>query len=101
MHDRKIETGRRLDDRIRDNFYDKLKNDFFKPVSNRFNSSIYFISDFVTFGLSFVNGGSDCRKTKEMRVFNVLGTQNPHGIDEHFTFGVELTFGRSWSFLSF
>ena len=36
--------------------------------------------------LSIINGGNDCRKTKEMRLLHALGTLNPHGINERFTF---------------
>ena len=80
------ETGRRLGDRIRDHLYDIRKNDLSKPISRHFNSSNHSISDFVAFGLSIINGGNDCRKTKEMRLIHALGTLNPHGINERFTF---------------
>ena len=49
-------------------------------------SSNHSISDFVAFGLSVINGGNDCRKTKEMRLIHALGTLNSHGINERFTF---------------
>ena len=62
------------------------KKDQSKPISRHFNSSNHSISDFVAFGLSIINGGNDCRKTKEMRLINALGTLNPHGINERFTF---------------
>ena len=75
------ETGRRLDDRIRDHLY----NDQSKPTYCHFSSSINSsISDFVALiGLSVIN---DCRTTKEMRLIHALGTLNPHGINERFTF---------------
>ena len=78
--------ARRLGDRIKDHIYDIRKNDLSKPVSRRFNSSNHSISNFVSFGLSVINGGNDCRKTKEMRLIHALGTLNPHGINERFTF---------------
>ena len=62
------------------------KNDRSEPVSRHFNSSDHSISNFVAFGLSVINGGNDCRKTKEMRLIHALGTLNPHGINERFTF---------------
>ena len=46
----------------------------------------FLLSNFVEFGLSVVNGGNDCRKTKEMRLIHALGTLNPHGMNERFTF---------------
>ena len=38
------------------------------------------------FGLYLVSGDSDCRKTKEMRLIHRLGTLNPNGMNERFTF---------------
>ena len=64
------ETGRRLGDRIGDHLYDIRKNDLSKPVSRHFDSYNHSISNFVTFGLSVINGGNDCCKTKEMRLYN-------------------------------
>mgnify|MGYP001796194301 CR=1 FL=1 len=63
------ETGRY---RIRDNLYDIRKNS---------------ISNFIAFGLSFwlINGGNNCRKTKELRLIHILVTLNPHRINERFT----------------
>ena len=72
-------SGRRLCDCIRDHLYDIRKN-------GHFNSSNHSISHFVAFGLSVINSGNDCRKTKEMRLIQALGTLNPHGINERFTF---------------
>ena len=68
------ETGHHLGDRIRDHLYDIRKNDQSKPLSRYLNSSNHSISDFVAFGLSIINGGNDCRKTREMRVIHALGT---------------------------
>ena len=69
-----------LGDRVRDHLYDISKNDLSKPVSRHFNSSNHSISNFAAFGLSIIN------KTKEMRLIHALGTLNPHGINERFTF---------------
>ena len=80
------ETGRRLGDCTRDHLYDIPKNDLSKPFSPHFNSSNHSISNFVAFGLSVINCGNDSRKTKEMRLIHALGTLNPHGINERFTF---------------
>ena len=80
------ETGRRLGDRIRDHIYNIRKIDLSKPVSRHFNSSNHSISNFFAFGLSIINGGNDCRKTKEMRLIHTLGTLSPHGINERFIF---------------
>ena len=80
------ESGRCLGDRVRDHFYDIRKNDIFKPVSRHFNSSNHSISNFVVFSLFVINGGKDCRKTKEMRLIHALCTLNPHGINERLTF---------------
>ena len=62
------------------------KNDLSKPDSYHFNSSNHFISNFVAFGRFVINGGNDCHKTKEMRLVYALGTLNPHGTNECFTF---------------
>ena len=80
------ETGRRLGDRVRDHLYDIRKNDPSKPVSRHFNSTDHSISDFVVFGLSLIKGGNDCRRTKEMRLIHTLGTLNPLGMNERFSF---------------
>ena len=77
------ETGRRLDDRIRDHLYDIRKNDQSKPVSRHFNSSNHSISDFAAFGLS-----------KEMRLIYAFDTLNPHGINERLT-SVNLLLSRN------
>ena len=50
------------------------------------HSSNHYISDFVAFGLSVINGDNDFCKTKEMRLIHALDTLNPHGINERFTF---------------
>ena len=42
--------------------------------------------DFIVFGLSLVSGDNDCRKTKEMRLIQRLGTINPYGMNERFSF---------------
>ena len=51
-----------------------------------FNYSNRSISNFDAFGLSVINGGNDCRKTKEIRLIQALSTLSPHGINKHFTF---------------
>ena len=80
------EADRRLGDRIRYHLYDILKSDTSKPVFWHFNCSNHYISNFVAFSLSVINGGNDCRKTKEMQFIHDLGALNPHGINERFTF---------------
>ena len=67
------ETGCRLGDCIRDHLYDIRKNDQSKPVSRHFNFSNHSISDFAAFGLSIINGGKYCRKTKEIRLISHFG----------------------------
>ena len=37
-------------------------------------------------GENWCGSAPDCRKTKEMRLIHALGTLNPHGINERFTF---------------
>ena len=70
------------------------ENNQSKPVSRHFNSSNHSISDFVASSLSVINGGNDCRKTKEMRLIHALGTLNPHGINERLL-SVKLLLSRS------
>ena len=80
------ETGRRLGDRIRDHIRDVGLNDITKPVSRHFNSANHNISHMIVFGLCLISGANDDRKTKEMRLIHSLGTQQPLGMNERFSF---------------
>ena len=80
------ETGRRLGDRIRDHIRDIGLNDVNKPVSRHFNSANHNISHMIVFGLCVISGANDDRKTKEMRLIHSLGTQQPLGMNERFSF---------------
>ena len=80
------ETGRRLGDRIRDHVRDIGLNDITKPVSRHFNSANHNISHMIVFGLCLISGTNDDRKSKEMRLIHSLGTHQPLGMNERFSF---------------
>ena len=80
------ETGRRLGDRIRDHIRDIGADDSTKPVSRHFNSSNHNISYMIVFGVCLITGSNCDRKSKEMRLIHSLGTQQPNGMNERFSF---------------
>ena len=80
------ETGRRLGDRIREHLNDIRNNSASKPVSRHFNSANHSIQHFSLFGLCLVTGDNDNRKYKEMRLIHSLGTLQPSGMNERFSF---------------
>jgi len=62
------------------------KQDLIKPVSHQFNSHNHSESDIISLGLISSRGDNESRKTIEMRLIHLLGTVNPHGINERFAF---------------
>ena len=78
--------GRRLGDRIREHLNDNRNNSASKPVSRHFNSANHSIQHFSLFGLCLVTGDNDNRKYKEMRLIHSLGTLQPSGMNERFSF---------------
>ena len=82
------ETGRRLGDRFREHLRDVERNnkDASKPVARHFNLPNHFKQHMVICGLSLHLGSSESRKTLEQKFIFQIGTLNPHGINERFSF---------------
>ena len=82
------ETGRRLGDRFREHLRDVERNDkdTFKPVARYFNLPNHSKQHMAICGLSLHLGSSESRKTIEQKFIFQMGTLNPHGIDERFSF---------------
>ena len=57
-----------------------------KPVARRFNLPNHSQQYMAVCGLSFYLGGSESRKTLEQKFIFQIGTLNPHGINERFSF---------------
>ena len=82
------ETGRRLGDRFREHLRDVEKDDkdVSKPVARHFNLPNHSKEHMSICGLSLHKGTTDSRKNLEQRFIFQIGTLNPHGINERFSF---------------
>ena len=82
------ETGRRLGDRFREHLRDVEINDkdASKPVARHFNLPYHSKQHMAVCGLSLHLGSSESRKTLEQKFIFQIGTLNPHGINERFSF---------------
>ena len=82
------ETGRRLGDRFREHLRDVEKNDkdASKPVARHFNLPNHSIKHMAICGLSLHLGTTESRKNLEQKFIFQIGTLNPHGINERFSF---------------
>ena len=82
------ETGRRLGDRFREHLRDVERNDkdASKPVARHFNLPNHSKQHMAVCGLSLHLGSSESRKTLEQKFIFQIGTLNPHGINERFSF---------------
>ena len=82
------ETGRRLGDRFREHLRDVEKDDkdASKPVARHFNLPNHSKQHMAVCGLSLHQGSTESRKTLEQRFIFQIGTLNPHGINERFSF---------------
>ena len=82
------ETGRRLGDRFREHLRDVERNDkdASKPVSRHFNLPNHSIQHVAVCGLSLHLGSSESHKTLEQKFIFQIGTLDPHGINERFSF---------------
>ena len=82
------ETGRRLGDRFREHLRDVEKDDkdASKPVALHFNLPNHSKEHMSICGLSLHQGTTDSRKNLEQRFIFQIGTLNPHGIKERFSF---------------
>ena len=82
------ETGRRLGDRFREHLRDVEKNDkdASKPVARHFNLPNHSKKHMAICGLSLNLGTTESRKNLEQKFIFQIGTLNPHGINERFSF---------------
>ena len=82
------ETGRRLDDPFREHLRDVEKDDkdASKPVARHFNLPNHSKEHMSICGLSLHQGTTDSRKNLEQKFIFQIGTLNPHGINERFSF---------------
>ena len=82
------ETGRRLGDRFREHLRDVEKDDkdASKPVARHSNLPNHSKEHMSICGLSLHQGTTDSRKNLEQRFIFQIGTVNPHGINERFSF---------------
>ena len=82
------ETGRQLGDRFREYLSDVERNDkdASKSVARHFNLLNHSKQHMAVCGLSLHLGSSESRKTLEQKFIFQIGTLNPHGINERFSF---------------
>ena len=82
------EIGRRLGDRFQKHLRDVERNDkdTSKPVARHFNLPNRSKQHMTVFGLSLHLGSSESRKKLEQKFIFQIGTLNPHGINERFSF---------------
>ena len=82
------ETGRRLGDRFREHLRDVEKDDknASKPVARHFNLPNHSKQHMSVCGLSLHQGSTETRKTLEQKFIFQIGTLNPRGINERFSF---------------
>ena len=82
------ETCRRLGDRFRKHLRDVEKNDkdASKPVARHFNLPNHSKKHMAICGLSLHLGTTESRKNLEQKFIFQIGTLNPHGINERFSF---------------
>ena len=85
----KLETGRRIGDRFREHLcdVDKDNKNASKLVARHFNLPNHSKQHrhMVVCGLS-LHGCTESRKTLEQKFIFQIGTLNPHGINERFSF---------------
>ena len=81
-------SGRRLGDRFREHLRDVEKNDkdASKPVARHFNLPNHSKKHMAICGLSLHLGTTESRKNLEQKFIFQIGTLNPHGINERFSF---------------
>ena len=79
---------KRLGDRFREHLHDVEGNDkdASKPVTRHFNLPNHSKKHIAVCGLSLHLGSSESRKTPEKKFICEIGTLNPHGINERFSF---------------
>ncbi len=82
------EIGRRLGNRFRGHLRDVEKDDknASKPVARHFHPPNHSKQHMVICSLSLHQGSTESRKTLEQKFIFLIGTLNPHGINERFSF---------------
>ena len=82
------ETGRQLGDRFQEHLHDVKKDDkdTYKSVVRHFNLPNHSKEHMFICSLSLHQGTTDSRKNLEQRFILQIGTLNPHGINERFSF---------------
>ena len=82
------ETGRRLGDRFHEHLRDVERNDkdTSKPVARHFNLPNHSSQHMTIFGLSLHQGNTESRKNLKQKFIFQIGTLNPRGIKEQFSF---------------
>ena len=82
------ETGRRLGDRFREHLRDIEKNDkdASTPVARHFNFPNHSTKHMAICGLSLSLGTRESRRNLKQKFIFQIGTLNPHGINERFSF---------------
>ena len=83
-----ITCRRRLGDRFREHLRDVEKDDknASKPVARHFNLPNHSMQHMAVCGLSLHQGNTESRKTLEQKFIFQIGTHNPDGINERFSF---------------
>ena len=82
------ETSTLLGDRFREHLRDVEKDDknASKPVARHFNLPNHSMQHMTVCGLSLHQGNTESRKTLEQKFIFQIGTLNPDGINERFSF---------------
>ena len=82
------QTPSNIGDRFREHLRDVEKDDqnASKPVARHFNLSNHSNQHMVVCGLSLHQGSTESRKTLEQKFIFQIGTLNPNGINERFSF---------------
>ena len=82
------ETGRRPGDRFREHLRDVEKDDkdASQPVARHFNLPNHSKKHMAICGLSLHLGTTESRKNLEQKFIFQIGTLNPHGTNERFSF---------------
>ena len=80
------ETGRTLRTRFGEHRRAVQANDVHQPVARHFNAGNHCISDMKIRALCPVSGNNDSPKKQEMSLISKLGTLQPLGINERFSY---------------
>ena len=80
------ETGRRLGDRFHLRDVKKNEKDASRPVARHFNLPNHSKKHMAICDLSLHLGTTESRKNLEQKFIFQIGTLNPHGINERFSF---------------